>query len=323
MHKRDTRNWFFPAGAATVAAIMALSCGGSGSPSGVTPPTTTPTPVPTATPGPIVGATCALGKGTVETACGRNKRPLLLSEVDAAIERTARQTSPRVVDVNDQQSSGQYRVIDQKGFINAVVNNLRLAGLCAQVDYDHPLDWINVKNATDFSEDYVLVTSAGYVRRGTGSYKQSCYPSSFPVDPDPSWPPSGSGCTKPYPPGISRFNAKIHLWGPDYVTLDSTAIVGPNKEYCDLIGYTISDLCPVRVTGDPERGPCEEWTVGKAKDTGRYGPTWTFNGEYCKGLAVNGCENHPNDQYALLAAKGGRYVMCGQNGACGHVDVDR
>jgi hypothetical protein len=38
---------------------------------------------------------------------------------------------------------------------------------------------------------------------------------------------------------------------------------------------------------------------------------------------VNGCENHPNDQYALLAAKGGRYVMCGQNGACGHVDVDR
>jgi hypothetical protein len=276
-------------------------------------------PSPTPPTGGGVGASCALGKGTVQTACNRNPRGLLSSEVDAAIERTALQTNPKVLDVSD---SG-YRIIDQKGFIDAAVNNLRLAGFCAQADYDHPLEWINVKNASDFSEDYQLVTSTGYVRRGPGSYRQSCYPSSFPVDPDPSWPPSGSGCTKPYPPPVTRFNAKIHLWGGEYVTLDSTAIVGPDHEYCTLIGYTISDLCPVRVTGDPQRTPCEEWAVGKAKDTGRYGPTWTINGEYCKGLAVNGCENHPNDQYALLAAKGGRYVMCGQNDACGFVDVDR
>jgi hypothetical protein len=260
----------------------------------------------------------------VQASCVHNSGPLLLRDVDNAIEQAAQQT-PKVVDVNDQATpaSGQYRIIDQKGFINAVVNNLRLAGLCAQPDYDFPMDWINVKNASDFSEDYVLVTSAGYVRRGPNSYKQTCNPSAFPVDPDPSWPPSGSGCTKPYPPPISRFNAKIHLWGKEYVTLDSTPIVGPNAEYCTMIGYTISAMCPVRVNGDPERIPCEQWVVGKAKDTGRYGPTWTFNGEYCKGLAVNGCENHPNDQYALLAAKGGRYTMCGQNGACGFVDVDR
>ncbi len=318
MYKSNVRSWSCLTAAATVAAVMALSCGGSGSPSSSTPPTTIP-PSPTPPTGGGVGASCALGMGTVQTACGRNPRGLLLSEVDAAIERTAQQTTPKVLDVSD---SG-YRIIDQKGFIDAVVNNLRLAGLCAQADYDHPLDWINVKNTSDVSEDYLLVTSTGYVRRGPGSYRQSCYPSAFPVDPDPSWPPSGSGCTKPYPPPVTRFNAKIHLWGGEYVTLDSTAIVGPDHEYCTLIGYTISDLCPVRVTGDPQRTPCEEWAVGKAKDTGRYGPTWTINGEYCKGLAVNGCENHPNDQYALLAAKGGRYVMCGENYACGHVDVDR
>ena len=38
---------------------------------------------------------------------------------------------------------------------------------------------------------------------------------------------------------------------------------------------------------------------------------------------VNGCENHPDNQYSLLAARGGTYVMCAQNGACGEVGVDR
>ncbi len=323
MYKISARNWHFLTGAMALAAMAASSCGGGGSPSGPTPPTPTPSPTP---PTGGVGASCALGKGTVQTACVRNSGPLLLSEVDAAIERAAQQTTPKLVDVNDQATpdSGQYRILDQKGFVTAVVNNLRAAGLCAQPDYDNPLEWINVKNASDFSEDYVLVTSQGYVRRGGGSYRQSCTPSAFPVDPDPSWPPSGSGCTKPYPPPITRFASKIHLWGPDYVTLDSTGLVGPDADYCALIGFSDGrSLCSVRVNGDPQRAPCEEWAIGKAKDTGRYGPTWTLNGEYCKGLAVNGCENHPDDQHALLAAKGGRYVMCAENGACGAVDVDR
>jgi len=258
------------------------------------------------------------------TSCTPGGLGLLLPQVDAAIELVAQQ-KPAVLDVNNQATpnSGQYKVLDVKAFMDAIVADLRAASLCAQADYDFPLERINVKSSSDVSEDYDLVLSTGYLRRGPKSYRQSCTPAAFPVDPDPSWPPSGSGCTKPYPPPISRFNSKIHLWGKDYDTLDSTAIVGPNAEYCNLIGYTISALCPVRVTGDPERGPCEDWTVGKAKDTGRYGPTWTLNGEYCKGLAVNGCENDPTNQYSLLAAKGGLYVMCGQNGACGQVMVDR
>ena len=39
--------------------------------------------------------------------------------------------------------------------------------------------------------------------------------------------------------------------------------------------------------------------MGYAKDTGRTGPTWTFNGNYCTGRA-SGCENHPTNQYELL-----------------------
>jgi hypothetical protein len=38
---------------------------------------------------------------------------------------------------------------------------------------------------------------------------------------------------------------------------------------------------------------------------------------------VNGCENYPDNQYKLLAARRGVYVACAQNGACGEVDVDR
>jgi hypothetical protein len=45
--------------------------------------------------------------------------------------------------------------------------------------------------------------------------------------------------------------------------------------------------------------------VGMARDTGRYGPTWFYNGEPCKDLAPNelGCQNHPDNQF-LVVAKG-------------------
>ena len=309
------------AGAVALVTLLALSCGGGGS---STSPTVTPTPSTTPTPPPVTGVTCPLGKGSVVTECSRGKSSTLLGEVGTAIDLLAQQPNQKAVDPKDEASPGSYRVLDPKALIDGVAANLRAAGLCAQADYDYPLERLNVKSTNDVSEDFSLILSSGYVRRGIGSYRQSCAPAAFPIDADAAWPPSGSGCGKPYPPPITRFNSKIHLWGPDYVTLDSTAIVGPDLAYCTLIGYTDGrDQCPVRVEGDPERGPCERWAVGKAKDTGRWGPTWTFNGEYCKGLAVNGCENHPDNQYGLLAAKGGKYVMCGQNFACGQVFVDR
>jgi hypothetical protein len=116
--------------------------------------------------------------------------------------------------------------------------------------------------------------------------------------------------------------------GSGYDTLDSTPIVGPDANYCAAIGYTDGrGFCPVRLEGSRDRVECENWRVGKAKDTGRDGPTWQYRSgetlEYCKGLTVNGCENHPDNQYGLLAARGGTYVMCAQNGACGEVVVDR
>ena len=142
--------------------------------------------------------------------------------------------------------------------------------------------------------------------------------------PAASGPAPGGRCTDPDPPPVSGFSFGVRLAGGGEVTIDSTAIVGPDVLYCASIGFTdMRSLCPVRLAGDPEREPCEARAVGRARDTGRYGPTWTADGQYCRGLAVNGCANHPDDQYKLLVSRPGTYVMCAANGACGEQRVDR
>ncbi len=318
------RDWFLRAGAVALAAAIAWSCGGGGSPASSTPATTRPTVTTTPTttlPSYLQG--CPLGEGTDETSCTRGRSAQLLDAVGTAIDLLAQQGS-RAVDPNDLAGPGSYNVVDRKAFIDGVVGNLRAAGYCAQSDYDYPTERINVKNTNDFSEDFDLILGTGYVRRGMGAYRQTCTPAAFPVEPNPNWPPSGSGCGKPYPPPITSYRGKIYLHQPAYDTLDSTAWVGPDGTYCQAIGFTDNrTVCPVRVNGDPERLPCEEWAIGHAKDTGRAGPTWTNpDGEYCKGLTVNGCENHPENQSNLLVVRGGTYHMCADNGVCGRIEVD-
>jgi len=139
--------------------------------------------------------------------------------------------------------------------------------------------------------------------------------------PDPE-PPDAGGCGRPKPPEISRIKAKIHLHGPRGYTLDSTPLVGPDGAYCEKIGFIDGRVyCPVRAEGAPDREACEALAVGRAEDTGRAGPTWTRNGQLCSGEAA-GCENHPDNQYLLLAYASGNYEACASNGVCGSVQVD-
>jgi hypothetical protein len=169
------------------------------------------------------------------------------------------------------------------------------------------------------AENYDILSSTGYMRRN-GIYVETCTPSSFPVDRG-DLPPAGSGCGKPYPPPISRFNAKVHVPGQPAL-LDSTPLVA-DLAYCNLIGYTDRAFCPVRMEGSPERVACESWAVGNARDTGRPGPTWTRmpEGTLCTGPA-SGCANHETNQYALYVYKAGTYRATGRNGAYGEVVVE-
>jgi hypothetical protein len=151
--------------------------------------------------------------------------------------------------------------------------------------------------------------------------------------PDPNVPPAGSGCGEPYPPMITRFQAKIHQKDVDFWQLDSTPLVGPDLEYCRSIGFTDNrSICPVRQEGHPERSACEQWRVGKAKDTGKNEPTWTFIGKdgkesYCSTTDAPDAPcwryNDGEHVFQLKAIKGGLYRVCSEAGACGEVDVDR
>jgi hypothetical protein len=149
--------------------------------------------------------------------------------------------------------------------------------------------------------------------------------------PNPDVPPSGSGCRKPYPPPISRFNVKVHMKWWDYWNLDSTPLVGRNPGYCRRIGFTDGrSECPVRPEGAPDRVACENWRVGQAKDTGLPGPTWIHvdahgNESYCLRHLGGGdeCRHHPSNPYQLNAIEHGTYKVCTESGVCGSVYVDR
>jgi hypothetical protein len=300
-----------------VAALFHLSCGKSG-PSGSTPPVTSrpgPTPPASGSTDTFNDSGCALGKGDPNARCDRTHGQLL-DEYEAAVDLLIQQ-KPTIFDLHDEAAPGAYRVLDKDAYLDGLVRNLRAAQLCAERDPDDGAQQtIKLKSTNDFSEDYDTLLTSGHIRRGLGAYRQSCTPASFPVDRDKDAPPIGSGCGRPYPPVVTRFNCKIHIKSPEFYTLDSTPLVGPDGAYCAALGYTDGrTICPVRPEGTPDREACENWRVGKAKDTGRLGPTWTKgDGSYCTGKE-SGCENHPDSQYLLNTYKSDTYVVTAENGA--------
>lgn len=315
--------------AASLIALLTSSCGGGGSPSSSTPPTTLPsqpppTPPPTGGNGSFNHSSCPLGKGTVNAACSPG-RSVLLDELENAMNLLIQQ-KPQIFDLSEEIAPGMkaYRVLDREAYMEGLVANLRAAGLCAERDPDDALlETIRAKDSSDFSEEFDVLLSNGFMRRGSGAYRNTCAPSSFPVERPADAPPIGSGCGWPYPPAVTRFNCKVHLKGSEYYTLDSTPIVGPDVAYCASIGYTDGrSLCPIRPEGAPDRKACEDWRIGKARDTGRYGPTWTkADGSFCTGPG-SGCANADN-QYQLFAYLGGTYTVTAENGASCKVSVQR
>jgi len=308
--------------AAGALALMTLSCGGGDSPSTPTPPTTvTPQPTPTpplpGTGGSFYDAACALGKGDAEASCGRDRNSALLNDVETAMERLVAQ-KPQIFDLDDQfpAGSGAYRILDREAFLEGLVANLRATGLCAERDADDAqLQTIRVKNTNDFSEDFDVILSSGHMRVGYGMYEHTCYPASFPVERGADAPPIGSGCGRPYPPNITRFQCKEHMANSQWRVLDSTPMTGPDSAYCAAIGFTDGrSICPLRPEGAEDRLACENWRVGKAKDNGQPGPTWTKDGSFCTG-PDSGCERIPDNQYQLLAYRSGTYVVSAENGA--------
>ena len=152
-------------------AMTLTVCGGSSptQPPTTPPPTAAPTPTPAATPLPPLSSSCArLGPGSNDTRCPR-EQPRFLNELDAAIAEV-RASRPDIFEGTKVLSSGQFLV--------SLIQTLDAKGLCAGWDGEE----IAIKDSDAFNDQFDILTVAGNVRAGTGSYRTTCYPAAFPLD---------------------------------------------------------------------------------------------------------------------------------------------
>ena len=172
-----------PTGLLAALAATASTCGGGSSPSApvaatspsVAPASPSPTVAPSAPASPAATA-CKYGMGDPDTFCAR-KNAALLPDVDAAIDSVVQQ-HPDWFIMSDQNGPGGYKVLKPAEYYQGVTASLQSAGFCAETDTVS----VSVRNGIDFSEDYDILLGTGHVRRGQGSYRQTCSPPSFPLD---------------------------------------------------------------------------------------------------------------------------------------------
>jgi hypothetical protein len=143
-------------------------------------PTPTPAPAPgtptaTPTPAPPSGQTCSLGRGTGSGNDCPFEQARFQEAVERAIDNVIR-NNPSLFDKSkDRCVQGCPFVRDTDGYWDAVTNEIRRLGYCATNDGEE----LAVKNSNSFNDQYDIINSEGFVRRGTGSYRSTCHPAWF------------------------------------------------------------------------------------------------------------------------------------------------
>jgi hypothetical protein len=131
-----------------------------------------------------------------------------------------------------------------------------------------------------------------------------------------------STCIEPIPPPLDHFVVVVHIDGGNRKVLDSTPKVY-GRDYCTEIGFTDArSYCPPRPEGHVQVDVCNEAVVGRASDTGRIGPTWTFNDNPCDVTpGENVCGNHSTNQFLVVIWGTGTARACATNGVCGELVI--
>ena len=154
---------------------------------------------------------------------------------------------------------------------------------------------------------------------GGGSSSPTSTPTTTPTGTPTSTPTPVSdspGLCNPTPPPLYGIHMKIHDDSGFRKILDSRPFVnnaGSNPSYCELAGFLNVPFCFTRTEGgDLQMFACDAMAVGRALDTGRWGPTWYYNGKPCDavGDTTPGCRNHPDNQFLVIAKGPGEYAAC-------------
>ena len=111
-----------------------------------------------------------------EIACGREPSGRYYGDVEAAITQIQKD-KPELFDFsNTAQGTGEPAVKDNNAYLQGVVDILAKKGYCGRHDGEE----VAIKiGSNTFNEQYDIDFQNKYVRRGTGIYRSTCYPSSF------------------------------------------------------------------------------------------------------------------------------------------------
>jgi len=153
---------------------------------------------------------------------------------------------------------------------------------------------------------------AALVHCGSGSSSPTVPPTPVPkATPAPTPTPSALTCN-PTPPPLYGITVTLRDSGQYRKVIGAEPLVANYDGYCGKVGFVPNQaFCTTRVQGDPAKRACDSLAVGVSGDTGRYGPTWIYNGGPCKQTGdQQGCENHPTDQFLAYAKGDGEFAAC-------------
>jgi hypothetical protein len=159
---------------------------------------------------------------------------------------------------------------------------------------------------------------AALVYCGGGSSSPTGNPTPVPTATPAATPtPDSPGLCSPTPPPLYGIHVKIHDDSGFRKILDSRPQVvnsyDASPSYCERAGFGNGPYCFTRTEGgDEQMFACDSMAVGRSVETGRWGPTWYYNGKPCEavGEGTVGCKNHPDNQFMVIAKGPGTYAAC-------------
>jgi hypothetical protein len=124
--------------------------------------------------------------------------------------------------------------------------------------------------------------------------------------------PAGMVPCDPTPPPLYGLVVKVHNDTGGRKVLDSRPMVVNVDNFCEKAGFASSArFCFTRTEGDFQAPACDYLAVGKSAETGRWGPTWSWNGKPCTaGGGEDGCSNHPDNQFLVTTRGEGVFEAC-------------